>query len=207
MEKHSTDVKITYDRIASMYDFLDTIPERLFYRSWRRQLWSPLTAGRILEIGVGTGKNISFYPAGAQVTAVDISPRMLEKATEKAAARQDVSIELNTMSVHQLSFEDGTFDAVAGSFVFTVLDDPLAGLQEIKRVCRSGGMLHLLEFTQSDNRLVALVLDLLTPLNRAIYQARMNRDIVGLVRRSGFQVVATEAVGDGIVRCIRAVVA
>ena len=68
-------------------------------------------------------------------------------------------------------------------------------------------MLHLLEFTQSDNRLVALMQDLFTPLNRAIYRARMNRDIVGLVRRSGFQTVAVEAVGDGIVRCIRAVVA
>lgn len=207
MEKHSADVKRTYDRIASMYDFMDAFPERLFYRSWRRQLWSPLTAGRILEIGVGTGKNIPFYPEGAQVTAVDISPRMLEKAAARAATRQDVSIELRTMSVHQLSFEDGTFDAVAGSFVFTVLDDPLTGLQEIKRVCRSGDMLHLLEFTQSDNRLVALMQDLLTPLNRAIYRARMNRDIVGLVRRSGFQAVAVEAVGDGIVRCIRAVVA
>ena len=207
MEEHSADEKRTYDRIASTYDFLDTIPERLFYRSWRRQLWSPLTAGRILEIGVGTGKNIPFYPAGAQVTAVDISPRMLDKAAERAATKQDVSIELHTMSVSQLSFKDDTFDAVVGSFIFTVIDDPSLALQEIMRVCRPGGRVHLLEFTRSDNRLVALIQDLLTPLNRAIYRARMNRDIVGLVRRSGFQAVAVEAVGDGIVRCIRAVVA
>jgi len=207
MEKHSADVKRTYDRIASIYDFLDALPERLFYRSWRRQLWSQVTAGRILEVGVGTGKNVPFYPAGAQVTAVDISPRMLEKAAERAATRQDVSIELHTMSVSQLSFQDDTFDAVVGSFIFTVIDDPSLALREIMRVCRPGGRVHLLEFTRSDSRLAAFIQDLFAPITDAIYRARVNRDIVGLVRRCGFQEVAIEAVGDGIIKCIRAVLA
>ena len=205
MTKSKSDVQTTYDRIAPLYDIWDAIPEGLLYRSWRRQLWNRLTAGKILEIGVGTGKNIRFYPPGGQVTAIDISPKMLEKAAAKASARQDVSVELLTMDVSELAFADGIFDAVVGSFILTVLTDPLKALREIKRVCKPGGKLLLLEFTRSDNKLVALLQDLVTPLTDAIYKAHLNRDPVTLVQRGGYQITTAEAVGNSMVTLIQAV--
>jgi len=205
MTKSNSDVRTTYNRIASLYDIWDAIPEGLFYRSWRRQLWNRLTAGKILEIGVGTGKNIRFYPPGGQVTAIDLSPKMLERAAKRATARQDIPIELLTMDVSELAFADGTFDAVVGSFILTVLADPLKALREIKRVCKPGGTLLLLEFTRSDNKLVALVQDLVTPLTYAIYKAHLNRDLITLVQRSGYQITSAEAIGNGMVTLIQAV--
>ncbi len=205
MTKSTSATQKQYNRIASIYDILDAIPERLFYRSWRRQLWEKVTAGRILEIGVGTGKNMYFYPPGAQVTAIDISSKMLEKATVKTAGRSDIVIELLTMDVSELTLETALFDAVVGSFILMVVPDPLKALQEIKRVCQPSSKLFLLEFTRSDNRLVAFLQDLVTPLTYAVHRAHVNRDIVMLVQNSGFKIIKIEEVRDGIVKIIQAV--
>lgn len=205
MMKGTSDIQTRYDRIASNYDICDAIPERLFYRSWRRRLWGELTGGRILEIGVGTGKNIYFYPPGAHVIAVDISSKMLEKAVIRTTSRPDVQIELLTMNVSELTFDADVFDAVVGSFILTVLPDPLKVLQEVKRVCKPDGKLLLLEFTRSNNQLISFLQDLVTPLTHAVYRAHLNREILKMIERSGFQIVTTEQVGNGFVKLIRAV--
>jgi ubiquinone/menaquinone biosynthesis C-methylase UbiE len=205
MDKNSSNVGTKYDRIAPVYDFWDIIPERLFYRAWRHQLWSRLAAERILEIGVGTGKNIPFYPSGAEVTAVDISPRMLEKAAKRAMVRQDISIELVVMDLNALSFQDDIFDAVVGSFIFTVMPNPLGALQEIKRICRPGGALSLLEFTRGENRLALLLQGLMAPLTYAVYGAYINRDIMTPVSQSGFKIISAQDMANGTVKLIHAV--
>ncbi len=205
MTKSASDTQKQYNRIASVYDILDAIPERLLYRSWRRQLWDRVAAGKILEIGVGTGKNMQFYPPGVQVTAIDISSKMLEGAAARTASRPDISIELLVMDVSELSFDTALFDIVVGSFILMVVPDPPKALQEIKRVCKPGGQLLLLEFTRSDNPLVAFLQDLGTPLTRAIYHAYANRDIAMMVQSSGFKIVKTEEVWDGIVKIMQAV--
>ncbi len=205
MTKSKSDTQKQYDRIASIYDILDAIPERLFYRSWRRQLWDRVTAGRILEIGVGTGKNMRFYPPGAQLTAIDISSKMLEKGEAKTSSIPDIAIELLAMDVSELTFDTALFDAVVGSFIFMVVPDPLKALQEIKRVCQPSGKLFLLEFTRSNNRLAAFLQDLVTPLTHALYQAHVNRDIITLVQNSGFKIIKIEEVGNSIVKIIEAV--
>ena len=205
MTNNSANTRRRYDRIAPIYDFWDIVPEHLLYSSWRRQLWNGLRAEKILEIGVGTGKNMSFYPPGARVTAIDISPKMLEKAAKRATMRRDISIELVTMDVSALSLQHGVFDAVVGSFILTVLPDPLSALREIKRVCKPGGMLLLLEFTRSDNRLLALLQGLVTPLTYVFYRARINRDILALVATSGFKIISAKGMADGLVKLICAV--
>ncbi len=205
MTKSTGDTRKQYNRIASIYDFLDTIPERLFYRSWRCQLWDTVTAGRILEIGVGTGKNMQFYPPGAQVTAIDISSKMLKEAAARTTGRPDIVVDLLAMDVNELAFDAALFDAVVGSFILMVVPDPLKALQEVKRVCKPGSKLFLLEFTRSDNRLVAFLQDLVTPLTHAVYRAHANRDIAMLVQSNGFRIIKIEEVGDGIVKIIQAV--
>lgn len=205
MCKKRNDIRTRYNSIAPIYDLWDAIPERLFYSAWRQQLWDMIPTGRTLEIGAGTGKNIRYYPSGNHVTAIDISSRMLERAVERATNRQEVSVELLTMSVVNMSFADDVFDVVVGSFIVTVLPDPLKALQAIKRVCKSGGTLLLLEFVRSDNALVAFLQDLATLFTHSVYRAHVNRDIARFAETAGFQAITSKKVGDGIVSIIRAV--
>jgi ubiquinone/menaquinone biosynthesis C-methylase UbiE len=69
-----------YDRVAGSYDVMEAPMERLFYASWRKRLWAGVMGPEVLEVGVGTGKNMPYYPDGVHVTAVDLSERMLSRA-------------------------------------------------------------------------------------------------------------------------------
>ncbi len=205
MAKSDSDIEKRYDRLALIYDFWDVILERLLYRSWRLKLWEKVQGERILEVGVGTGKNIPFYPSGAQVTAIDISRRMLEKARARDNQRHDVTVELLKADLNGLTFKDNSFDAVVGSFILTVLPEPLKALKEIKRVCQPHGKIFFLEFTRSDSKVVVFFQDLLTPLTRAVYYAYLNRDIVGLIQTSGFRVIESGRMSNGIAKLIEAI--
>ena len=140
-----------YNRIASVYDFMESLIERSRYSGWRQLLWSKVEGQIILEVGVGTGKNFPFYPPGSDITAIDFSEKMLDRAREKAK-KQDIEIALRQMDVQNLSFEDDTFDTIVSTFVFCSVPDPIKGLKEIKSVCKPNGKLLLLEHVLSSNR-------------------------------------------------------
>lgn len=74
--------KARYNRIAPLYDRIQTMSERAF-KPFRKRLWAQ-AQGKVLEVGVGTGLNISFYPQGVRVTAMDLSDQMLARAQERA---------------------------------------------------------------------------------------------------------------------------
>jgi ubiquinone/menaquinone biosynthesis C-methylase UbiE len=73
-----------YDRLAFLYDLMEAPIERLRFASWRQKLTSRIAGPTALEVGVGTGKNLIFYPDDVDITAIDLSPRMLERARKKA---------------------------------------------------------------------------------------------------------------------------
>lgn len=127
-----------YNRIAPLYDAMEMLIERAALSAWRRQLWAVVPAGRVLEIGVGTGKNLSYYPASAQVTAIDLSERMLQRA-QRRAATLGVQVDLRLMDAQHLEFPASTFDAAVATFVFCSVPDPVAGLRELGRVVRPEG--------------------------------------------------------------------
>src|SRR3954467_6906085 len=110
-----------YERIAPFYDFLDAPFERRRYRQLRPLLFAGL-GGRLLDAGVGTGRNIASYPAGASVSGVDLRPAMLTRAKRRA---QEVGreVDLRLMDVTKFDFSDNTFDAAVASFLFCVLPD------------------------------------------------------------------------------------
>ena len=122
------DAKLTkllarYQRIAPFYDLLDLPFERRRYRALRPLLFEGLS-GRLLDAGVGMGRNFPFYPPGAQVVGIDLSPAMLERA-KRRQSWSAASIELKEMDVTKLDFEDSTFDAAVATFLFCVLPDDL----------------------------------------------------------------------------------
>jgi ubiquinone/menaquinone biosynthesis C-methylase UbiE len=191
-----------YDRIAPVYDLMEGLVERSRYTGWRHLLWSKVTGREILEVGVGTGKNFPYYPADVQVTAVDFSERMLARARQRAD-HLGVKVRLHQMDVQSLDFPDEAFDAVAGTFVFCSVPDPLLGLREVGRVCRPGGQVLLLEHVLSASRLLSLLMNLANPLVR-LMGPNINRRTVENVAMSGLKVERVTDLAFGIFKLIEA---
>lgn len=195
--------KRRYNRIAPIYDLMEGLVERSRYNNWRELLWSKVGAGKILEVGVGTGKNFPYYPANAEITAIDFSEEMLSRAIEKAE-KQKVKVNLQQMDVQNLCFEDNTFDTVVATFVFCSVPDPIKGLMEIGRVCKSGGKVLLLEHVLSSNRVIAWLMNLANPVVVRIMGPNINRKTVENVGKSGLEVEKVTELAAGIFKLIEA---
>ena len=177
--------------------------ERLRFRKMRKMLWSRVEGTRILEVGVGTGKNFPYYPGEVEITAIDFSDRMLARAREKAT-KQGARVHLLQMDVQHLTFEDNTFDTVVATFVFCSVPNPVRGLMEVARVCRPGGKVVLLEHVLSANRAIAWVMNLVNPLAVRIGGANINRATVDNVVKSGLVLEQVTNLGVGIFKLIEA---
>lgn len=137
------DVVKTYRRYAPIYD-------RLFgavLEPGRHALADAVMRakpGSILEIGVGTGLMLSRYPAGTSIVGVDVSSEMLEIANRRIerGSRRDIS--LVKMDAETMNFPDGYFDCVSLPYVLSVTPDPDKLIAEIRRVCRKGGSIFVL---------------------------------------------------------------
>ena len=173
------------------------------YAKWRKLQWSKSEGSDVLEVGVGTGKNFPFYPPGAEVIAVDFSGAMLERAKARSD-RNKVKVHLRQMDVQNLEFEDESFDTVVASFVFCSVPDPVCGLEEIRRVCRPGGKVILLEHVISTNRVLGRLMNLANPLVVRMMGANINRRTVDNVARSGLTVEKVTDLKAGIFKLIEA---
>ena len=191
-----------YDRQAGLFDFVEAPIEALAFKRLRKRLWSDVHGERILEVGVGTGKNLPYHPQGSRSVAVDLSPRMLGHAARKAD-RLGRDVDLVLADAQRLPFRDGAFDAAAATFVFCSVPDPVQGLREVRRVVRQGGDLHLLEHVRSRNPIVGRLMDWTNPLWVRVCGANINRDTVGNVERAGFELDGVESRMFGIVKLIR----
>lgn len=203
IDVHQTAVtKARYNRVAPIYDLMEALIERLAFRRWREKLWSQVQGPRILEVGVGTGKNMPYYPANAQVTAIDLSDRMLERA-RRQAKRLGLQVDLQEMDVQTLAFPDATFDSAVATFVFCSVPNPVQGLRELGRVVKPGGRIILLEHVRLDRPIIGKLMDLLNPWVVRLWGANINRRTVENVRRAGLTVASVEDLGhNGLVKLI-----
>ncbi len=202
-DKATEIIRRRYDRIAPLYDLMEGLVTGFRDSKWRQLLWRKVGGTRILEVGVGTGKNFSCYPAGAEITAIDFSERMLERAKYKAG-QQKVKVNLQQMDVQHLQFEDNTFDTVVAAFVFCSVPDPVRGLMEVERVCKPGGKVVLLEHVLSANRILGWLMNLASPLVALMMGANINRRTVENVSQSGLIVEQVTGLGAGIFKLIEA---
>ncbi|MBI4492623.1 MAG: class I SAM-dependent methyltransferase [Chloroflexi bacterium] len=191
-----------YDRLARFYDLMERGAERRF-GPWRAALWRRVRGPRVLEVGVGTGKNMAYYLRGMAIVAVDLSPRMLERARTRAA-REGVAVDLREADVQALPFPDASFDTVVATFVFCSVPDPVLGLRELRRVLVPGGQLLLLEHVLSRRLLLRRLMHLANPLVVRISGANINRETVDNVRRAGFVDLSVEDLWLDIVKLIQA---
>ena len=172
-----------YQRIAPFYDLMELLPERR-YRPWREHLWSLVAGPKVLEVGVGTGRNVEFYPEGMHVTAIDLASGMLERAV-KRARELGKQVDLRLMDVQNLEFPNTTFDTVVATCVFCSVPDALLGLREVRRVTKPGGQVLLLQHVRSESPLFGRLMDLLNPLVVRMMGSNINRRTVEDVRQAG----------------------
>jgi phosphatidylethanolamine/phosphatidyl-N-methylethanolamine N-methyltransferase len=121
-------------------------------------------ADRVLEVGVGTGINAGLYPSDCVVTGIDLSEPMLEKARERVLRKGVSNIRLLAMDAADLKFPDNSFDIVYAPYVISVVPDPVAVVREMRRVCRPGGRMVILNHFRGTHPLGAWVDRLISPL-------------------------------------------
>ncbi|MFQ5774632.1 MAG: class I SAM-dependent methyltransferase [Kiloniellaceae bacterium] len=189
-------IRERYDRLAPLYDAVD-LAEVLYKRQVRPRLFAGLE-GRILDVGVGTGRNIPFYPPGARVVGLDLSPGMLARARRRAA-RLGRPVDLVATDVLGTGFPDGCFDAVVSAFMFCVLDERVQrqALAELARVCRPGGEIRVLDYAFSRRRWLRLLMELWQPWEKLVFGAAFNRHTDRYIAQAGLELLREESfVGD-----------
>lgn len=193
-----------YQRIAWAYDLLDLPFEYGRYRKIRPQLFSGLS-GRILEAGVGTGRNFPFYPSGSSIVGIDLSPAMLARA-ERRLATAPTTVELHQMDVTQLKFPNRSFDAAVATFLFCVLPDELqvAGMRELRRVVKPGGIIRCLEYTRPSGGLRRAMTRIWEPWVYWAYGATFDRQTERKVPDAGLELLESRFVHDELIKLLAA---
>jgi phosphatidylethanolamine/phosphatidyl-N-methylethanolamine N-methyltransferase len=118
----------------------------------------------VLEVGVGTGINLPLYPAGCTITGIDLSTPMLEKARERIIEQGLRNSRVLEMDAAAMNFPDESFDIVYAPYLISVVPDPVKVAQEMKRVCRRGGRIVILNHFKSHNPVAARFDTLISPL-------------------------------------------
>ena len=194
--------KALYRHRARLYDVLDLPFEYGRYRRLRRRMFEGLS-GRLLDAGVGTGRNIAFYPEGSEVTGIDLSPAMIARARRRSE-KLGRAVDLRQMDVSAMAFADNHFDAVIATFLFCVLenDQQLPALMELARVCREGGEIRLLDYVYSENPARRFVMRLWAPWVRAVFGAAFDRDTERYIAAARLELIERRFLVSDVIRLL-----
>jgi len=186
-------VEGVYDKLAKVYD-LTFGPSLHPGRLQAIQRMGITGQDRVLEVGVGTGINLSLYPRDATVIGIDFSSSMLEKARERAA-RKDVphSLRLLQMDAADLKFADDSFDIVYAPYLISVVPDPVKVAQEMRRVCRPGGRIVILNHFLSPNPILSRLERSISPFTIHI-GFKSDLDLPAFLAQADLQPISIEKV-------------
>ena len=179
-------VRAVYDRQAGHYDAVIAVVERLLFRGSRE--WAcRQVSGRVLEIGIGTGRNLPLYPAEVELTGIELSPAMLDQARLRAA-RLGRPVDLRLGDAEQLRFPDSSFDSVIATLTLCSIPDADKAVAEMARVVRPGGRVVLLDHVASPLPVVRRVQRLLEPAFLRLAADHLLREPEAAVMASGLDV-------------------
>ncbi len=160
-------IKKIYAGYSSVYDALF---KRFFYPRIKHAIsYMDIRPGdRILDVGVGTGLSLSLFPGYCKVVGIDLSTEMLMKAKEKITANRLDNIKVMSMDAMSVGFKDDSFDKVFISHVVSVVPDPYKVMSEVKRVCRKGGQVVIVNHFKSKNKVIETVEKIINPVCKKI---------------------------------------
>ena len=191
--------KARYDDFAQHYEGVMDPLQRWGLLGLRVEVLRQLPAGRILEIGAGTGLNFVHYPPDARGVATEFSREMLKIASTKT---RPAGLQLLQNRAEDLPFKDGSFDAAFATLVFCSVESPLKGFAELRRVVRPGGTVVLLEHVRPGGILGPLF-DLLNVFSVRFFDDHVNRRTAKLVSEAGLEVLDVKSRLLGIVNLIK----
>jgi ubiquinone/menaquinone biosynthesis C-methylase UbiE len=195
-------IRRLYEQEAPIYDRTMRAAERILLGGARE--WVGRRArGDVLEIAVGTGRNLPYYAADVRLTGIDLSPDMLDLAEGQAASlRREADLRLG--DAEQLEFEDETFDTVVCTYSLCTIPDDARAVSEMRRVLRAGGTLLLAEHVRSPVGVIHGIQCLLEPLAVRFAADHLLREPLELVRAEGLMVEECERHKLGIVEFLAA---
>lgn len=190
-------VRRLYDAMAGRYDRAIALAERLLFADGRR--WAcEQAAGDVLEIAVGTGRNLPFYPRDARLTGVELSPAMLAIARRRARGLGRAA-DLRLGDAQALDFPVASFDTVVCTLALCTIPDERRAVAEAARVLRPGGRLLALEHVRSPLRPVRAVQRALEPLAVRWQADHLLREPADAARAAGLAIERLERRKWGIV--------
>ena len=185
-------VESTYDKLAKGYDWFFG-PTLHAGRLTAIQRMGIQAGDRILEVGVGTGINLGLYPKDCEVTGIDFSELMLEKARERMKRKGIKNARLLQMDAADLKFADNAFDIVYAPYVISVVPDPVKVAREMRRVCRPGGRLIILNHFLSPNPIMSRIERMISPMTIHI-GFKADLDLPAFLAQSDLEPVSIEKV-------------
>src|SRR5215213_7770675 len=185
-------VERVYEKLANVYDLIfgPTLhPGRLVARD--RMGIRP--NDRILEVGVGTGINTSLYPKNCHITGIDLSTGMLDKARERVKREGLRNVRLMEMDAGALTFADDSFDIVYAPYLVSVVPDPVKVVREMRRVCRPGGKIIVLNHFRSANPILSRLERAISPFTVHI-GFKSDLDLPGFLAQAELKPISIEKV-------------
>ena len=191
-----------YEKEAPKYDRQMRFFEWLLFGSGREWVCSQ-AEGEVLEIAVGTGRNLPYYPDGVRLSGVELSPAMLEIARTRAR-ELGREIDLRVGDAQALEFPDESFDSVVCTLSLCTIPDDRAAVAEVRRVLRPGGRFLLLEHVRSPLLPIRTAERLLEPLMLRFEADHLTREPLEHLRAEGFAIERLERSKLGIVERVAA---
>ena len=148
---------------------------------------------RLLEVGVGTGINARLYPRNCLVTGIDLSSQMLEKARARVQRQGLRNIRLLEMDAAHLTFADDSFDIVYAPYVISVVPDPVQVVREMRRVCRPGGKIIVVNHFRSPNPILSCLERAMSPFTVHL-GFKSDLDLPGFLAQADLQPISIEKV-------------
>ncbi len=184
-------IKQTYDRFSSLYDLIFK-PCLESGRQRAIELLNPAKGARVLEIGVGTGLSLEYYPPDIELAGFDYSFGMLRQAKVKAASSSRCPVKLLQMDAQNMAFADKSFDYLMAAYVLTVVPDPEKAIKELFRVARPGAKVVFINYLCSNNKLMSIIENIFHPVFTSIGLFTLKHDLPGLIEQNGARNIRIE---------------
>src|SRR5215212_2252845 len=200
--KETERMRHLWEKQAPRYDQRIALWEKILFGDGRRWVCSR-ARGEVLEVAIGTGRNLAFYPKGVRLTGIDLSPAMLERARERARELR-MEVDLREGDAQELPFQDESFDTVVCTLSLCNMPEDRKAVAEMKRVLRTGGRLLLLDHIRAASEFGRAVQKALEVVTVRVEGEHLLRCPLEHIQAEGFEVEQRERYKAGIVERLSA---